>query len=231
MAENKYCVIGLGYFGEYLAKSLAAQGAEVIVIDKNADRLNSVKDIATLAVSVNSTNEKEMLNLGIKDVDAAIVAIGELFEDSIVTTAILKQIGVRRVITRVLNPIHEKLLKALDVSETLVPEAEAADHLAKRLMLPGVLETYKISEDHSIFEVNIPRWMVGRSVGDVQLRQKYALNIVTIKRRTHVYGINTKGKSDDIIVIGTPHPSQTFTDDDILVLFGKEKDFAKFIQD
>jgi trk system potassium uptake protein TrkA len=231
MATSKFCVIGLGYFGENLVKCLAEQGAEVIVIEKNTDRLNSVKDIASFAVAVNSTNEKEMRNLGIKDVDAAIVAIGEAFEDSIVTTAILKQLGVKRVITRVLNPIHEKLLKLLDVSETLVPEAEAADHLAKRLMLPGVLETFKISNDHSIFEVKIPNWMIGRTVADSQLRQKYSLNIVTIKRKNQSYGINVGHLNDDVMIIGTPQPTQVFTDDDILVLFGKEKDFAKFLKE
>ncbi|MDR0927727.1 MAG: TrkA family potassium uptake protein [Ignavibacteria bacterium] len=228
---NKFCVIGLGFFGEHLAKSLCEQGAEVIAIDKDTERLNAVKDYVTFAVSANSMDEKELRGLGIKDVDAAIVAIGEEFEASIVTTALLKQIGVKRVITRILNPIHEKLLRALEVSEMLVPEAEAADHLAKRLMLPGVIETFRISNDHSIFEVKIPDWMIGRSVGDVQLRQKYSLNIVTIKRKTQTYGINTKQSSDEMMVIGTPHPSQIFTDDDTLILFGKEKDFAKFIKD
>jgi trk system potassium uptake protein TrkA len=155
--NNKFCVVGLGYFGENLVKELVAQGADVIAIDKNTERLDKIKDIVSFAVALNATNEKEMKKLGINNVDAAIVAIGEVFEDSIVSTAILKQIGVKRVITRILNPIHEKLLLALDVSEMLVPEAEAANHLAKRLMLPGVLETFRISSDHSIFEVNIPK--------------------------------------------------------------------------
>jgi trk system potassium uptake protein TrkA len=230
MAENKFCVIGLGYFGENLVKELVAQEAEVIAIDKDENRLNRIKDIVSFAVSLNTMNEIEMEKLGIQDVDAAIVAIGEGFEDSIVTTAILKNIGVKRVITRILSPIHEKLLNALDVSETLVPEAEAANHLAKRLMLPGVIETYRISTDHSIFEIKVPQWMIGRTVSDVELRQKYSLNIVTIKRKIQKYGINIR-HSGETMVIGTPSPTQIFTDDDILVLFGKEKDFAKFIKE
>lgn len=231
MSVSKFCVIGLGYFGESLVHKLSDQGADVIAIDKNPDRLNGIKDKASFAVAANSMNEKEMRGLGLKDVDAAIVAIGEVFEDSIVTTAVLKQIGVKRVITRVLNPIHEQLLKSLDVSETLVPEAEAADHLAKRLMLPGVLETFRISKEHSIFEIKIPNTMIGRTIADVQLRQKYSLNIVTIKRRIPNYGIHTQKVDDDILIIGTPHPSQIFTEDDTLVVFGKEKDFFRFMQE
>jgi trk system potassium uptake protein TrkA len=207
---------------------LSEQGADVIAIDKNTEHLNAIKDKASFAIALDSTNEQEMRGLGLKDVDAAIVAIGEVFEDSIVTTAILKQIGVKRVITRVLNPIHEQLLKLLDVSETLVPEAEAADHLAKRLTLPGVLEAFKISNDHSIFEVKIPSWMIGRSIKDVGLRQNFSLNIVTIKRKIVNYGIRIDRYSE-VMITGTPHPEQIFTEDDILVLFGKEKDFTKFI--
>jgi len=231
MLIKKFCVIGLGYFGESLATKLTEQGAEVIVIDKNTDRLHRIKDKVELAVAANSMNEKELRALGLKDIDAAIVAIGEVFEDSIVTTAILKQIGIKRVITRVLNPIHEQLLKSLDVSETLVPEAEAADHLARRLMLPGVLETFKISNEHSIFEVKIPAWMIGRSIEDVGLRQNFSLNIVTIKRKAITYGINAKERREEMLIIGTPHPNQIFTSDDILVLFGKEKDFSKFMNE
>jgi trk system potassium uptake protein TrkA len=229
MPKNKFCVIGLGYFGENLVKELVEQGADVVAIDKDENRLNKIKEIVSFAVSLNTMNESEMKKLGIKDVDAAIVAIGEAFEDSIVTTAILKNIGVKRVITRILNPIHEKLLNALDVSETLVPEAEAANHLAKRLMMPEILETYSISSDHSIFEIEVPKWMIGRTVTEVELRQKYSLNIVTIKRIIQKDGI-IKRKTNTTVV-GTLSPTQTFLEKDILVLFGKEKDFTKFINE
>lgn len=227
MKENKFCVIGLGYFGEHLVKELVQQGAEVIAIDKNEERLNLIKDIVSFAISLNTTNEKEMKKLGLEDVNAAIVAIGEEFEDSIVTTAILKNIGVKRVITRILNPIHEKLLNALEVSETLVPEAFAANHLAKRLMLPEVIEMFSISKEHSIFEIGVPKWMIGKSVFEVEIRQKYSLNIVTIKRK--IEKGNIVRKKNETIIIGTIMPTHIFTEDDILVLFGKETDFTKFI--
>jgi len=219
---NKFCVIGLGSFGENLVKELIRQGADVIAIDKDEHQLNKIKDIVSFAISLNTTNENEMKKIGIKDVDTVIVAIGESFEDSLVTTAILKNIGVKRVIARVLSPIHKRLLNALDVTETLIPQADAASHLAKRLTMPGVIETFSISDDYSIFEIKTPKWMIGRTVSDVELRQKYSLNIVTVKKE------NKKNKTT---VIGTPIPTQMFEEEDILVLFGKEKDFTKFIKD
>lgn len=228
---NKFCVIGLGFFGEHLVKNLSRQGAEVVAIDREADALRKVKDYVAAAVAVDSTNEKEMLGMGLQEVEAAIVAIGDKFEISLVTTAILKQkIGVKRVIARVLNPLHAQLLQALGVSEMLVPEAEAADHLAKRLMLPGILESFRISNEHCIFEINVPQWMIGRSIGELQLRQKFGMNIVTLKRKQTAPGINLRGKNDEYIVLGTLRPDLIFTDEDRLVLFGQEKDFQNFMK-
>ena len=231
MTEKKFCVIGLGYFGHNLALNLSRQGAEVLAIDKNPDRVDLVQEHVAYAVTMDSTDAKAMRSLGIKDMDAAIVAIGELFEPSIVTTAVLQEIGVRRIINRVLNPIHERLLNLLNVSETLVPEAEAADHLANRLMLPGLIESYKISEDHSIYELKVPDWLIGRTVIDSNLRQIYSLNLVTVKRISKKYGILRQNEKMNYMVLGTPQPDFIFSDNDILVLFGKEKDFINFMKE
>lgn len=231
MTEKKFCVIGLGYFGRNLALNLSRQGAEVLAIDKNPERVDLLQEHVAYAVVMDSTDAKSMRSLGIKEMDAAIVAIGELFEPSIVTTAVLQEIGVRRIINRVLNPIHERLLNLLNVSETLVPEAEAADHLANRLMLPGLIESYKISDDYSIYELKVPDWLVGRTVLDSQLRHIYSLNLVTIKRISKKYGILRQNEKMNYMVLGTPQPDFIFSDNDILVLFGKEKDFINFLKD
>ena len=219
MIEGKFCVIGLGGFGENLVKELIVQGAEVVAIDKDEKQLIKIKDIVSFAISLDTTNENEMKKLGVKDVDTVIVAIGDSFEDSLVTTAILKNIGVKKIIARVINPIHEKLLNALGVTDLLIPHVEIAAHLARQLMMPGLIEVFSISDDYSIFEIKIPNWMIGRTVSEVELRQKYSLNIVTIKHENH------KNKTS---VMGTPVPSHIFEENDILVLFGKEKDFKKF---
>ncbi|MGI6370154.1 MAG: TrkA family potassium uptake protein [Ignavibacteria bacterium] len=231
MANKKFCVIGLGYFGYNLALSLTKKGAEVLAIDKNPERVEPLQDIVSYAVTVDSTDAKAMQSLGVKEMDATIVAIGELFEASIVTTAVLQEIGVRKIFNRVLNPIHERLLNLLNVTETLVPEAEAAEHLADRLILPDLIESHKISEDYSIYEIKTPDWLIGRSVLDSQLRQIYSLNIVTVKREVKKYGLLRQDEKVDYMVLGIPQPDFVFSDDDILVLFGKEKDFFNFLGD
>lgn len=231
MANKKFCVIGLGYFGYNLALSLTKKGAEVLAIDKNPERVEPLQDIVSYAVTVDATDAKAMQSLGVKEMDATIVAIGELFEASIVTTAVLQEIGVRKIFNRVLNPIHERLLNLLNVTETLVPEAEAAEHLADRLILPDLIESHKISEDYSIYEIKTPDWLIGRSVLDSQLRQMYALNIVTVKREVKKYGLLRQDEKIDYMVLGIPQPDFVFSDDDILVLFGKEKDFLNFLGD
>ncbi len=231
MAEKKFCVIGLGYFGYNLALSLSRKGAEVLAIDKDSERVEMVKDKVAYAVTMDSTDSKAMQSLGVKEMDATIVAIGELFEASLVTTAVLQEIGVRKIINRVLNPIHERLLNLLNVNETLVPEAEAADHLANRLILPELIESHKISEDYSIYELEVPDWLIGRSVIDSQLRQVYSLNIVTVKREIKRYGLLRQNETTEYMVLGIPEPDFVFTDNDILVLFGKEKDFLNFLGD
>ncbi len=229
MTNKKFCVIGLGYFGQNLALSLSRQGAYVLAIDKNTERVDKIKEQVDEAVVLDSTNEKALKNFDIKEMDATIVAIGEDFEASIMTTAVLQEIGAKKIINRVLNPIHERILNSFNVTETLVPEAEAAEHLANKLMLPGLVESYKIYGEFNIYEIKVPDWLIGYTVAGSQLRQKYNLNIVTIKRVARKYGILNINEKIDYIVLGIPLPDLMFSDDDILVLFGREKDFMRFM--
>lgn len=229
MASKKFCVIGLGYFGLNLALRLVEQGAEVLAIDKSMSRIELIEDKVTYAVCMDSTDERALRSLGVKDMDAVVVAIGEGFESSINTTAILQQIGVKRILNRVTTPIHERLLGLMNVAELLVPEAEAAAHLANRLMIPGLIESYQISKDYGIYEIQAPLEFVGKTVMESQIRQRYQMNLVTVKRKTGKSGLKTEGSQDQEIVLGVPQPDFVFFEGDILVLFGKEKDFKNLI--
>ncbi|MFA6571191.1 MAG: TrkA family potassium uptake protein, partial [Bacteroidota bacterium] len=135
MTPKRFCVIGLGYFGQYLALKLSEAGAEVLAIDRDEDRVDAISDKITYAVTMDSTDAKTLHSLGLQDMDAVIVAIGEGFESSILTTAVLQEIGVKRILNRITSPIHERLLKLMSIDELLVPEAEAAAQLANRLMI------------------------------------------------------------------------------------------------
>jgi trk system potassium uptake protein TrkA len=223
MATKKFCVIGLGYFGLNLALSLSEQGAEVLAVDISLDRVELLKDRVTHSVAMDTTDAKALRSLGLKDMDAVIVAIGEEFESSITTTALLQEIGVQKIYNRITSSIHERLLKLMNIEELLVPEAEAAEHLTKRLMIPGVIECLTIANEFGIYEITAPKLFVGQKLIDIGLREKYSLNLVTIKRTKHKSGLLSLGEREKVFVIGIPKPDTVIMEDDILVLFGHEK--------
>lgn len=230
MSLKKFCIIGLGYFGINLALRLAEEGAEVLAIDINSDRVDMIKDRVSLAVCMDSTNERAMRSQGLKDMDAVVVAIGEDFESSINTTAILQEIGVKRILARVISPIHERLVKLMNIDELLVPEAEAAAHLSNRLTIPGLIESYEISSEYGIYEIKIPDKFIGKTLLETNLRYEFSLNLVTVKRFTKKRSLLIKEEKEIVEVIGVPTPNYVFKDGDIMVVFGKEQDFLNMLE-
>lgn len=229
MKNKKFCIIGLGYFGYYLSLQLADAGAEVLAIDINPDRVELVADRVTYAVTVDSTDPKALSSFGLKDMDAVIVAIGEGFESSINTTAVLQEIGVKRILARVISPIHERLLKLMNIQELLVPEADAAAHLSRRLLITGLIESFDISEDYGIFEIEAPSDIINKTLIESNLRQVYQLNLVTIKRKSESKSLQGANSKIEYHALGVPSPNMVFNKGDILVLFGKRKDFKNFL--
>lgn len=231
MNKKKFCVIGLGYFGFNLSLFLTEEGAEVLAIDKEQSRIDLLSDRVSLAVQLDSTDDKALKSFGIKDMDAVIVAIGESFEASINTLAVLQEIGVKRILARVISPVHERLLKLMNITELLYPEAEAAGHLANRIMIPGLIESFEISKEFSIFEINVPRKYINHSLIDSNLRTQYQLNLVTVKRLKTVKSIFGKELGEKFEVLGVIKPDYIFQEKDILVIFGKESDFKNMLEE
>ena len=231
MKNKKFCVIGCGYFGLNLALRLTEFGAEVLAIDKKEEIIDRLADKVTHVLSLDTTEKRAMQSLGLKDMDAVIVAIGEGFESSILTTAILQEIGVKNIYNRVTSPTHERLLKLMDINELLVPEAEAADHLANRLMLPGLIEIYKITEDYGIYEIAAPKVFHNKTLIEINLRKDYSLNLVTIKRLIKKRGILTLGEKQVDAVIGVPSPDTKIMENDVLVVSGDYKSITNLIEE
>jgi trk system potassium uptake protein TrkA len=227
MSVKKFCIIGLGYFGANLALDLTEEGAEVVAVDIDVDKVAPLKDKVTMAVQADATDPRALEGLGISEVDAVIVAIGEGFESSITTTAALQEIGVKKIINRIISPVHERLLKLMGIKDLIVPEAYAANKMAERLMIPGLIESFEITKEYGIFEVAVPEYLIGKSLTEVELRQKFDLNLVTVKRKAIAKGIFTS--KEEYIVTGVPEPTLIFQKNDILVLFGKEKNFIKLL--
>jgi trk system potassium uptake protein TrkA len=145
------------------------------------------------------------------------------------TTAILQEIGVKTIYNRVTSPIHERILRLMNVTGLLLPEADAAEQLASRLMLPGVLHSYLISEEYGIFEIETPEKFYDKTLAQINLRKNYNLNLVTLKKLKKSGGLLSLGEYEEYEVLGVPTPDLILSEGTIMVLFGKEDDVKNLL--
>lgn len=213
-----YAVIGLGRFGRLVAELLASEGAEVIAIDINPVRVDSIKDKVTIAVRMDSTDEMALISQGIDKVDAIVVGIGEDFEANQLTTVLAKKIGVKKVITRARNPIQAKILGLIGADEVIRPEEETALRLAQRLSRPNIMAHMELAEGHSLVELAAPRRFHGSSLGEINMRKKYGVNLIAVKKR--IPADNENGYEEKINDV--PGADYIIQPEDILVLVGPD---------
>ena len=224
----KFCIIGLGYFGKNLAVTLSRARTEVLAVDVVPSKVEAVKDDVSHAV-IADTSQREVLDkLPLADLDAVIVAIGENFEASLLTVANLQECGVKRIIARVINPIHEKLLKLMKIEEVILPEAESAQRMAQSL-IRGVLNSLDLTGGFIIVEARAPAWLEGKTLQEVGLRSNYKLNLVTVRKASAPEARVFTRKSEHEL-IGVPPADYAFERGDILVLFGQESRVHEFLK-
>lgn len=222
----KFCIIGLGIFGTNLARVLSRLGGEVLAVDRDPDRVEMLKDEVDHAVILDSTDAKSLRQLPLREMDSVIVAIGEDFESSMLTVAHLQEMGVSKLVCRSINAVHGRLLGLLQIPKIVLPEKMAAERMGRSLMLRQIEDAYALSADYDIVEVAVPEHFVGQTLAQAALRHRYALNLITIKRPD---GENPDPEAR--VVLGIIPPEYTFRPEDILVVFGKEKDVRRFLQD
>lgn len=223
-------VIGLGTFGAKTATRLFEKGAEVIAIDNNPDLVDKIKDRVTHAVCIDVTDERAVRSTNISDVDVAIVAIGDNIETSILAVAMLRKLGVGKIIARATNVLHEHVLKEIGASEILKVEEEMGEIVSSKIVAPHVLQRYNFAAGYSIVELKLGKKFEGKTLVESQIRQNYSLNIVALQKR--VPFIAEDGKSSFRVEINdSPLPMDTIEADDIVVLVGSEKNFNKLFSD
>lgn len=224
----RYIIVGLGNFGASLSMKLTALGHEVIGVDNNMSKIELVKDKITHTVMLDSTDLHAVQTLPLRDADVVIVAIGEDFGSSIMTTAILKQLKVKKLISRAISPTHETVIEAIGVDEIVHPEEETAERLAKKLEMKGVVDSFSLSEDYTIIEAEVPSRYVGKTIGDTDFRGKYNINVLTIiklEEKINLLGLGRKKHK----VTGVVGPETVMEKGDILVIFGALKDIQKML--
>lgn len=212
--KKEFAVIGLGRFGGSICRTLSEQGMEVLVIDTNEDRVNEYSLIASQAVVGDSTDETVLKSLGIRNFDHVIVAIGDDIQASILTTLILKELGVKNITVKAQNDYHEKVLRKIGADHVVHPERDMGQRIANNIISNNVLDYLELSDEHSIVEIVAREKLAGHSIIDLDIRAKYGINIVAIKR------------NNDINV--SPQANEIIEEDDILIVIGADNDINRF---
>jgi trk system potassium uptake protein TrkA len=223
----KYIVVGLGNFGASIAEKLTAQGNEVIGLDNSMTKVDAYKEQISHTICMDAMDEFTVAGLPLKETDVVIIAIGEDQGANVMATAMFKNMQVKRLISRSINPLHEKVLKALGVDEIVHPEEETAERWAKKLCLSNVVDSFELNANYSIIEISVPEQFVGKTIKDIELGSKYHLLALTTIKSTEVK--STLGKSRNVREIQGVAKSDTVLEkDDILVVYGSNKDLRNF---
>ena len=176
-------LIGTNRFGSLLARQFHEQGHQVMAVDRNEYRINSILPLVTDAQIGDSTNEAFLRSLGVSSYDVCIVTIGEDFQSSLETTSLLKELGARFVVSRADRDVQAKFLLRNGADEVINPEKQIAGWAAIRYASDHVLDYIKLDGDYAIFEVSVPPEWVGKNVGQIHIRAKYGINIIAMKEK------------------------------------------------
>jgi len=211
--KKQFAVIGCGRFGSSIAKKLSELGNEVMVIDQSEENIQDISEFVTHAVQADATNEKTLKSLGIRNFDVVIVSIGGDIQASILVTLMVKELGVKYIISKAQNDLHAKVLYRIGADRVVFPEREMGVKVAKNLMSDNILDFIELSQDYSIIEIMALDDWVGKSLKDLNLRAKLGLNVMALKNGLEI-DINIKA-------------SHVIRKDDILVVIGHNDDLKK----
>ena len=206
-------LIGLGRFGRHIALQLNKLGHEVMAVDSNEERVNEILPIVTNAQIGDSTNTEFLKSLGIGNFDVCIVTIGGNFQNSLETTSLLKELGAKLVVSRAERDVQEKFLLRNGADEVIYPEKQVANWAAIRYTADHVRDYIEVDEAHAIFEVEVPEGWIGKTVGELDIRRKYSINIMATKEN---------GKINMAV-----SPETVFTDNITLLVLGAYKELQK----
>lgn len=228
MSESKYAVIGLGQFGTAIARTLTERGSQVLAIDIDPKKTEYIKDQVAYAVNIDCTNLRSLEDQNISEMEAVVVAIGKNFEALLLTCVFLLEMNVKRIIARANGAQQRTILEKMGVKEILSPEDEVGISVAKRLMNPSILSSLQLRDDFEIVEVKAPARILGRALEEIDLRQRFGLTIVTIKREFEVGEKENGDIKYTHKILGVPSPSTLIQKEDALIVFGLSKDIKKF---
>lgn len=212
--KKEFVVIGLGRFGGSIVSELIELDANVMAIDITPSKVDKYADIATQAVVADTTDESALLSLGIGNFQHVIVAIGENIQASILTTLILKELGVPKLTVKAQNNYHEKVLEKIGADHIVRPERDMGVRVANNILSNNILDYLELSDEHSIAEIIVDGKVAGSTLIDLDIRARYGINIVAIKRQ------------ESIII--SPQADEEVLEGDVLIVIGSDVDIHNF---
>ena len=205
-------IIGAGQFGIHIAKRMSQLHCEIMAIDSNEERINTILPFVTNAQIGDSTNADFMSSLGIPDFDVCMVTISDSFQDSLETTALLKDLGAKKVISRAQNDVQEKFLLRNGADETVYPEKQTAIRLATKEASDDILDVLQLDHDLNIYEVRVPKSWNNRTLAELDIRKKHNLNVIAVRIK------------DQLVL---PMPDMVLNTEDAMLILGNMKDIQK----
>lgn len=224
-----FLIIGLGNFGAALAIKLTQLGHEVIGVDTSLTKVEMLKNDITHTICASCTDIHSAKDLPVKSADAVIVCIGEHEGDSIMATAIMKQLKAKRIICRIVSDTQATILSAMDIDEIVHPERDSADKLARNLTTEGLIDTFELSDKYSIVKIDVPEKYEGKKLEEINLRRNFNLNVlatISKSQKRHFFNIRTQGYEVKEIA----GAATILGKNDIMVVFGDKKDIDRFLQ-
>ncbi|BAF60133.1 MAG: TrkA family potassium uptake protein [Pelotomaculum sp.] len=203
---KQFAVIGLGRFGRSVAVTLSKMGYDVLAIDSNEEKVNDIIEHVTHAVQVDAMDEQALKALGIRNFDVVIVAIGQDVQSNILITVMLKEMGVKKVVSKAVTELHGKVLEKVGADKVVFPERDMGVRVAHALVSKNILDQINLSPDYSIIELIAPEEFTGKTLGEGALRGKHGVTVLAIRRGSEI--IISPGakhmieKGDVLVVVG-----------------------------
>ncbi|WP_294152908.1 TrkA family potassium uptake protein [uncultured Clostridium sp.] len=213
MTKKQFVVIGLGRFGESLARTVYDMGHDVLVIDMDEEKVEDIADYVTHAVQLDATDENALKKIGLRNFDIAVVSIGGDIQSSVMATLLLKEMGLKFIVAKAQSDLHAKVLSKIGANKVIMPEKDTGRRVAHNLVSSNILDYIELSSEYSIMEIEALDSWTQKSLKELDLRKKYGINVVAIKDGKNV---NVSPGADEII-----------REKDIIVALGSQQDLGK----
>jgi len=227
--SKQYFIVGLGTFGMALARALTEKKAQILAIDISPEKVDEASSYGINAAVADSTEEKILRKLGVADFDVGVVAIGENLEASILTTLLLKDLGVKHIIVKSMSAHHSRIAGKVGADRVVYPETDMAMRLADALLRPSIIEEIELSKEYNLVEIVLPKNFYNKTLLESRIKENYNLTVIAVRRKETI--ISEDGSTDikeEMIV--SPESRMVLQEGDVILVVGRDSDVEKLRQ-